>query len=146
LRITAFYVISPIAVSAVRPANIGPTVVKPMARNRRKLERFELSTPALMMIASDAGTRREFDLTTKNLSSDGAFLYTSQPFSEGADVNLEFFITQEMIRSLRGEKGRAKVRVKGKVVRIEDDGVAVQFTSKYKITAAENGRRAFPLS
>ena len=99
-----------------------------------------------MMIASDAGTRREFDLTTKNLSSDGAFLYTSQPFSEGADVNLEFFITQEMIRSLRGEKGRAKVRVKGKVVRIEDDGVAVQFTSKYKITAAENGRRAFPLS
>ncbi len=104
--------------------------------DRRKLERFELQVPAHVVLESDGNQRRVFDLTTKDVSSDGAYLFTPQPFPEGAMVNVEFVISLDAIRKFVSDKGRARVRVRGRVIRVEQDGAAIRFESKYKITAS----------
>jgi hypothetical protein len=51
---------------------------------------------------------------------------------------MEFLILQHTLGKASGDKGRAKVRVKGKVVRADSDGIAISFESGYKITALES--------
>ena len=105
---------------------------------RRKLERFELNAPARVLLESGRCKNDEYNLTTRDVSSDGAFLYSSQPFPEGAKVKMDFMISLETLQRLAGEKGMAKIRVKGKVIRSDENGIAIRFESSYKITALEN--------
>lgn len=102
---------------------------------RRKLERFELIAPARVHIESANNRKEKYDLTTRNISSAGAFLLSSQPVAEGTDVKMEFVLSLEMLQKFSGEKGRAKVRVRGKVIRSDPDGIAIRFDSSYKITS-----------
>lgn len=106
---------------------------------RRKLERFDLCAPARILVELGEGKAEELDLTTKDVSSGGAFIYSDQPLPEGANVKIELFISLAMLKQLAGEKGRAKVKVKGKVIRVDENGAAIRFDSKYKITALDNG-------
>jgi c-di-GMP-binding flagellar brake protein YcgR len=101
---------------------------------RRRLERFELSTPARVQLESGKG-KAEYNLTTRDVSSGGAFLYSPQPLPEGAKVKMEFLISLETLQKLAGENGTAQVRVKGKVIRSDSNGVAIRFENGYKITA-----------
>ena len=105
---------------------------------RRKLERFELNAPARVVVEFESGEKKEFDLTTKDVSSDGAYLFTSQPLPKGASVKMEFLLSMDALRKMAGEKGRARIRVKGMVIRVDGSGAAIRFASKYKITAFEN--------
>ena len=105
---------------------------------RRKLERFELHAPVRFEVENPDNTRDEYELTTRDLSSGGAFLYSSHRFPEGAKARMEILISLEALRKLMGEKNRASVRVKGKVIRSDPNGIAIRFESSYKITALEN--------
>jgi hypothetical protein len=107
-----------------------------MKDERRKLERFELNAPALVLLDA-GGKKNEYNLTTRDVSSDGAFLYSSQPLPDGAKVKMEFLISLETLRKLAGEKGTARVKVKGRVIRSDANGVAIRFESSYKITALD---------
>ena len=91
------------------------------------------------MLELEEGKKEELDLTTKDVSSGGAYLYTDQPLPEGATVKIELLISLGMIQKLAGEKGRAKIKVKGKVIRVDEDGAAIRFESRYKITALDKG-------
>lgn len=113
---------------------------------RRKLERFELNVPARVLTESAGKEKDEYDLTTRDLSSGGAFLFSSQPLPEGASVRMEFLISLDALEKLAGDKGRAKVRVKGQVIRSDSDGMAIRFDSKYKITALDNNNSKNSLS
>ena len=106
---------------------------------RRRLERFELNAPARVIVQTEGGAKEELDLTTKDVSSGGAFLFSSQPVSEGASVKMELLISLSMLRELAGEKKAAKIKVKGRVIRVDAEGIAIRFDSTYKITALENG-------
>ena len=105
---------------------------------RRKLERFDLQAPARILVELGAGKKTELDLTTKDVSSGGAFIYSDQPLPEGATVRIELFISLAMLQKLAGETGTAKVKVKGTVIRVTEDGAAIRFDSKYKITALDS--------
>ena len=105
---------------------------------RRKLERFELIVPARLLVKSGTNKIEEYHLSTRDLSSAGAYLYSFQALPEGACVRMEFLIPFDALEKIAGDKGRAKVRVKGQVIRSSSDGMAVRFDSKYKITALEN--------
>ena len=112
---------------------------------RRKLERFELHAPVRVLVEAAGNKKAKFDLTTRDLSSGGAFLYSSQPLPEGAKVRMDILISMGVLRKLMGEKGRARVRVKGQVIRSNSTGVAIRFESSYKITALEdNNPHNFP--
>jgi hypothetical protein len=102
---------------------------------RRRLQRFDLITPARVVVESESGERLQLDLTTKDVSSAGAYLYCSQQVFEGARVRTELIICPGKPPGSAGDNGRAKVRVRGTVIRVDSDGIAVRFESKYKITA-----------
>ncbi len=102
--------------------------------DRRKLERFELRVPALVIVESESGREEMLDLTTKDVSSDGAYLLSSRLLPQGATVKMEFQLALESVRRARSENGRAKVRVTGKVIRVDGDGAAIRFGSRYKLT------------
>ncbi len=59
---------------------------------------------------------------------------------------MELLIALDKLPRLVGELGRAKIKVKGTVIRVDADGIAIRFESKYKITALEEGDRDFGLS
>ena len=102
--------------------------------DRRKLERFELQVPALVIVESQSGREEVLDLTTKDVSSDGAYLLSSRILPKGASVKMEFVLALDSIRKTRKENGRARVRVTGRVIRVDGDGAAIRFGNRYKIT------------
>jgi len=108
---------------------------------RRRLERFELNAPARVIVQTEGGTKEELDLMTKDVSSGGAFLFSAQPLAEGVNVKMELLISLDMLQKLAGEKKAAKIKVKGMVIRVDAEGIAIRFDSTYKITAIENGNK-----
>jgi hypothetical protein len=106
---------------------------------RRKIERFDLAAPAQLVVESVSGKNSHLSLTTKDVSSAGAFLFCPQPLVEGSRVKMELFISLEKFWKLAGERGNAKIRVRGTVVRVDADGIAIRFESKYKITTFDRG-------
>jgi hypothetical protein len=110
--------------------------------DRRKLERFELRFPALVVVESQNGEEVVRDLTTKDVSADGAYLLSSSLLPEGALVRMEFMLAMNSISKSAKENGRARVRVTGRVIRVDDNGIAIRFGNRYKITTAGSGYRA----
>jgi len=80
-------------------------------------------------------------METRDISSAGAYLYCSQPPVEGSQVSMDLLIASDALRKAAGEKGRARIRVRGKVIRVDPEGIAIRFENKYKITALEHGNR-----
>ena len=105
---------------------------------RRRLERFELNVPARVLAKSGSSKTEEYDLATRDLSSAGAYLYSSQPLLEGTSVKMEFLISFGALKSFAGDNRSAQVKVKGQVIRSDSNGIAIRFDSRYKITALES--------
>lgn len=104
---------------------------------RRKLERFEIHAPGRVLIDSQGNRRDEYNLTTRDVSSGGAFLFSSQNLPEGANVRMEFLISPDTLQKLAGKEAGARITVKGKVIRSDSSGIAIRFDSSYKITALD---------
>jgi hypothetical protein len=102
---------------------------------RRRLERFDLTAPAKVLVASGISSNTALQLTTKDVSSGGAYLYCPQPMAEGARVKMDLVLSLDKLYKLVGESGRARIRVRGTVIRVDADGMAIQFESRYRITA-----------
>jgi PilZ domain len=102
---------------------------------RRKLERFELTGPARILLRSGGSARSEFSLKTRDVSADGAFLFSSEVIPEGTDVKMEFVLAPDLPGQLANQQGRARVRVRGKIIRSDPDGIAIRFESNFKITS-----------
>jgi hypothetical protein len=107
---------------------------------RRRLERFDLSAPAQVIVESVSGGQEQLNLTTKDISSGGAYLYSPQPLIKGARVTMEMLIFLNTLWKLASEKGRVKIKVSGTVIRVDTDGIAIRFENKYKITALDKGK------
>jgi hypothetical protein len=106
---------------------------------RRRLERFDLTAPAQLIVESDGGRKAQLDLTTKDVSSAGAYLYCPESLLKGANVRMELLICLDRLRKFAGQNGRAKIKVKGTIIRVDTDGIAIRFANKYKISALEDG-------
>ena len=105
---------------------------------RRKLERFEIVSPARVRVSAGGDDKHEYNLTTRDVSSGGAFLLSSQHLPEGMTVRLEFLLSLDTLTPLVGDGKKARVRVKGEVVRSDRAGIAIRFDSSCKITALDN--------
>jgi hypothetical protein len=106
---------------------------------RRRLERFDLSAPAQLIVESENGEKEQLNLTIKDVSSGGAYLYSPQPPMKGARVTMEMLIILDALRKLAGEKGRVRIKLRGTVIRVDKNGVAIRFENKYRITALDTG-------
>ena len=100
-------------------------------RDKRVLERYNLTIPARLEVSVANNKRELIELQTVNVCAGGAFLQTTHSISEGTQVKLDFVLPVEKIKELIGSYGCVKVR--GRVVRSEPGGVAVSFDKKYEI-------------
>lgn len=110
--------------------------------DRRKLERFELRVPALVVVECQSGREEVLDMTTRDVSSDGAYLLSSNLLPEGAMVKMEFVLALDSMGMSARRNGRARVMVTGKVIRADGNGAAIRFGNRYKITSSGSGLSA----
>jgi len=109
---------------------------------RRRLERFDLQAPTRIVIRMDSGRRGVLSLMTRNVSSMGAFVNTAQPLPEGMPVKLELLLSAGLLKRLLGEGEKARIRVRGKVIRSDREGMAIEFDTRYKFVAANGANFA----
>jgi hypothetical protein len=107
---------------------------------RRKLVRFDLQAPARIEVSKEAGHKDVLSLMTRDISSMGAYVQTAQPLAEGQTVKLELLLSLDMLKRLSGEKGNARIKVRGKVIRSDAGGMAIAFDTRFKImSTSETG-------
>jgi c-di-GMP-binding flagellar brake protein YcgR len=104
-------------------------------KERRKLERYQLRVPTTIELADETGKKETLRLETKDISADGAYLVSSGFIAEGAHVKLEMVLSVDRLKELIGSKKKVELRMEGKVIRREPNGVAVLFEKKYQIKA-----------
>jgi len=66
-----------------------------------------------------------FKFQTRDISSAGAFILTTEPFSDGTRFKLEFTLTINWNKETTG--ALSLIKCEGNVVRSTPEGVAIQF-------------------
>ena len=95
---------------------------------RRVVTRYKLQVPAHVETQSN-GDPKSFEWKTRDVSSGGAFLLTHGKMLEhGAGVKVHLFLN-----SFAGTG--SWVKMNGRVVRIEDEGVGVCFDGHYQFVS-----------
>ena len=95
-------------------------------QEKRGVQRFDLK---LHTVLTELEKRTDqLELYTRDISSDGAFLCMEDPLPLDTPVELTFFIpVRRQIRS--------KIQTSGRIIRSENQGVAVRFESNYQIVS-----------
>ena len=94
-------------------------------QDRRMLQRFNLRLQAVLKELHER--ERALELYTRDISSDGAFLYTDSHLPVDSSVELTLFLPP-------GEVKKSKIIVDGKVIRTEPNGIAVRFDPRYDLS------------
>jgi c-di-GMP-binding flagellar brake protein YcgR len=102
-------------------------------KERREFERFDLELPARVEVETPGQRTEPFSLKTSNISAGGAFFPTAKPFSEGTKLQLNIILAIEKLKKLTGSQ--CHIKVKGTVVRSEEDGMVIRFQRDYDITS-----------
>ena len=99
-------------------------------KERRQFERFDLTLPVQIKIINH-NKNHVFNLNTKDISASGAFIDTTEAFSNGTRFKMNFTIMSEKIKSLTG--ARSLIECEGGIVRSTPTGVAVCFDTECQI-------------
>lgn len=101
-------------------------------RENRKMHRFELVLPAKVEpVRPNVKKSEVLEFLTGNVSAGGAFFRTDKPLPAGTPVRIDLILPLDKLRNLSGKK--AYVKVDGKVLRSDERGMAVSFSSRYRI-------------
>lgn len=92
--------------------------------NNRSSERFDLELPVNLRIGDPVDTVPE-SAVTRNISSTGALVTTDLQLAVGTTLEIDIDIPLDALRDLKGDK--AKVALKGKVVRVSGQNTALSF-------------------
>lgn len=107
-----------------------------MSFQKRSMERFPIELPARIALVgeehADAGI---LELTTRDISSRGAFFKASQSIAAETPVEIDLVLPLDRLREIKGKK--ARVRISGTVVRAEAGGFAIRFDADYQIEPLE---------
>ena len=98
---------------------------------KRKVERFDLQLEAFVSLPGESSHTDTGNLVTRDISMNGVFLITDKPLPVGARVNVD------MILTLGGKKKQdaqqAWIKASGKILRTDNQGMAVGFDNKSRI-------------
>jgi hypothetical protein len=109
---------------------------------RRKSDRFDLQARTRIVVESQGGEKDVFSVVTKDVSLTGAFVLSPEPLAEGVTVRLEMLMPLQTLHGIIGgepvadQSEKVQVTVSGKVVRSDDNGMAIKFESEYRIDPA----------
>ena len=101
----------------------------------RSVKRFGLPMPAVVSSSRNGKMIDSVHMVSKNISSAGAFFITAEAMEPGREVNIALKIPN--LASVRSEEEGAMIQLKGKIVRTEPDGIAVAFSSNFKLSPAK---------
>lgn len=101
--------------------------------NNRKIERFKISLPTRIWKKSASSLLDAIDLLSRDVSSNGGFFLTSNPFNVGTTVVVKMLLLSPTIKNHDEKIGQ--VLVSGKVIRIDDQGMAIHFNQNYSISS-----------
>lgn len=87
---------------------------------QRRLTRFPLKLPARMQVMG--AISQSLNLVTENICAGGAFFLTNNPLPVGLKVLMEIVLKRQS-----GLGKPATLKLKGKVVRSQQNGMAVMF-------------------
>lgn len=99
----------------------------------RKVERFDLRIETLLKVRDEAIADKPPVLFSRDISCDGVFLATDCPFPIGTNLDLNLLLSQPEFSSMP-EDERINISTSGKVIRTDDQGMAVEFDKQYKIS------------
>jgi c-di-GMP-binding flagellar brake protein YcgR len=97
---------------------------------RRAYERFQLALPARLEVVS-SGREEVFEARTRDISANGVFLFITAACSVGSKVRLDLAVRSKRIAQLTGAQGL--IKVEGKVVRSDPEGIAISFDQGVRI-------------
>lgn len=103
---------------------------------RRKHERFNLIIPTRLVLTNDAKEAEVVEINTCNISAGGVYFRMQQYIPEGTQVSLSFVLPLEKLVRVFGAK--SFVQIKGKVIRVDMEGVAIGFNKNYEIMPYKN--------
>jgi hypothetical protein len=101
---------------------------------KRQIERFNLSVPAFVTLKDPHSSELKIptELRTRNISAGGAFMKTNKPYDIGSEVDIDLHLA--FFTGNADHERRSNIHVSGSVIRIEQDGMAIQFDDKYQIS------------
>lgn len=101
---------------------------------KRQLERFNLSVPAFVTLKGPQSSelKTPTELRTRNVSAGGAFMITHEPFDIGSEMEIDLHLA--FFTGNAEHERQSNIHVSGSVIRIEQDGMAIQFDDKYQIS------------
>ena len=102
---------------------------------RRHVQRFSLKAFAIVQNSSPSA-EEVFEVSTKDISSGGAFFPMELPLRTGEKVKITLLITIPSPERIGTFPTLAKITTEGQVVRSTTWGVAVAFNGHYTISPA----------
>jgi hypothetical protein len=102
-------------------------------QERRKLERFDLELPAKIGFINETHKEKILNLLTSNICSGGAYFQSTQLLPEGTRVKIDLALPLDKLTRLKEEYRQAYIKVTGRVLRSESEGMAICFDEDYEI-------------
>ena len=114
--------------------------------DKRKNERFNLAVPLNLKVNNRSIEKDNFKFKTKDISSSGAFVPASMPLDEGTTIEIDIDIPLDTLKEIKGNS--AKVSLKGHVIRISGQGVALSFNQdcEFKYISPEKNMQMIHLT
>jgi hypothetical protein len=106
-------------------------------REKRKVERFNLHIETILNVQDEAIIDTAPILLTRDISCTGVFLTTSNPLPIDTKVDLDLLLNQNELDSGPPKDKRINISTSGKVVRTNEQGMAVEFDKLYKVSNLE---------
>ena len=103
---------------------------------RRDLQRFMLKASAVVETVSH-GVEKVFELSTRDISSGGAFFPMEVPLPTGEKVKITLFLSISTPEKISVFPSKAKIITEGRVVRSTEQGMAVAFGRHYRMSPAK---------
>jgi len=102
-------------------------------KERRRLERFDLEVSGAIELLAPGQEREILNLLTSNICSGGAYFHTTQPLPEGTQIKIDLVLPLDKLKRLKEDCKQAYIKVTGKVLRSESEGMAICFDEDYRI-------------
>jgi c-di-GMP-binding flagellar brake protein YcgR len=90
--------------------------------------------PARISLVGEEKEPVSLDAVTSDISAGGAYFRTDKPLSVGVgtQMDVDLVLPLDELKKLEGK--RARIKVKGAVVRITENGIAICFNKEYQIS------------
>ena len=106
---------------------------------KRKLERFNIEVPSKIEMMSTADNMEKQDLLTSNVCSGGAYFKTAQPLPVDTEISVELVLPLDKFKKQPSAYAKAQIRLTGKVLRAESNGMGICFEKDYQIQPCKEG-------